>query len=84
MPQLARHERWGGVPNSAMTTEVTETFFLPREIERLDWSVPPDIYNLYRSLLIRNEKRPVFVPIRSMQFMAVLDRDEILFIVSQS
>lgn len=67
-----------------MTTEVTETFFLPREIERLDWSVPPDIYNLYRSLLIRNEKRPVFVPIRSMQFMAVLDRDEILFIDSQS
>jgi hypothetical protein len=67
-----------------MTTEVTETFFLPREIERLDWSVPPDVYNLYRSLLIRNKKKPVFVPIRSMQFMAVLDRNEILFIDSQS
>jgi len=67
-----------------MTTEVTETFFLPGEIGRLDWSVPAGIYNLYRSLLIRNEKRPVFVPIRSMQFMAVLDRDEILFIDSQS
>ena len=62
----------------------TETFFLPKEISRTNWSTPADIYNLYRSLLIRNNSQPVFVPIRSMQFMAILDQYEILFVDSQS
>lgn len=62
----------------------TETFFLPREVNRIDWTTPAEIYNLYRSLFIRNKNTPVFVPIRSMQFMAVLDRQEILFVDSQS
>ena len=65
-------------------TETTETFFLPREVERLEWSLPANIYNLYRSLLIRNNNRHLFVPIRNMQFMALLDQYEILFIDSQS
>ncbi len=62
----------------------TETFFLPKEISRSDWSSPAEIYNLYRSLLIRNKNNPVFVPIRSMQFMAILDQQEIIFVDSQS
>ena len=62
----------------------TETFFLPKEISRTNWTTPADIYNLYRSLLIRNNSQPVFVPIRNMQFMAILDQHEIIFVDSQS
>ncbi len=62
----------------------TETFFLPKEIGRINWTTPANIYNLYRSLFIRNKNKPVFVPIRRMQFMAILDRHEIIFVDSQS
>jgi hypothetical protein len=67
-----------------MATIITETFFLPREVERKSWLLPADIYNLYRSLDARNDIGHVFVPIRTMQFMAVLDRNEIVFVDSQS
>ena len=67
-----------------MTSIVTETFFLPREVDRRDWTVPSEIYNLYRSLLSRSITGNVFVPIRSMQFLAVIDQDEIVFVDSQS
>lgn len=67
-----------------MTTTVTETFFLPDEVERKSWSVPAEIYNLYHSLQMRCEVGHVFVPIRNMQFMAVLDKNEIVFVDSQS
>lgn len=61
-----------------------ETFFLPREVARTNWSTPADVYNLYRMLLMQNNSQPVFVPIRNMQFMAILDQQEILFVDSQS
>jgi hypothetical protein len=67
-----------------MTTFVTETFFLPNEVARKDWQVPAEIYNLYHSLQKRSQTGHVFVPIRSMQFMAVLDSNEIVFVDSQS
>ncbi len=67
-----------------MTTQISETFFLPKEVARSGWLVSADIYNLYRSLLIRSDNGYLFVPIRNMQYMAVLDHSEILFIDSQS
>ena len=67
-----------------MSSIVTETFFLPAEVDRRDWSAPSEIYNLYRSLLTRSITGNVFVPIRSMQFLAVIDKDEIVFVDSQS
>ncbi len=67
-----------------MSNIVTETFFLPAEVGRQDWFVPSKIYNLYRSLLNRSLTDNVFVPIRSMQFLAVMDKDEIVFVDSQS
>jgi hypothetical protein len=67
-----------------MPGTVTETFFLPLEVERKEWTVPADIYNLYYSLMKCCTKGHVFVPIRNMQFMAVLDKNEIVFVDSQS
>jgi hypothetical protein len=63
---------------------VTETFFLPKEAGRKTWLVPAEIYNLYHSLYARNHEGHVFVPIRTMQFMAVLDKNEIVFVDGQS
>ncbi len=67
-----------------MTTIVTETFFLPDEVKRESWSVPAVIYNLYHAIHTRSQMRHVFVPIRSMQYMAVLDHNEIVFVDGQS
>ena len=67
-----------------MTTTVSETFFLPKEVERKAWLVPAEIYNLYHSLQARDHDGHVFVPIRTLQFMAILDKNEIVFVDSQS
>jgi len=44
-----------------MTTIVTETFFLPNEVERKPRLVPADIYNLYHSWNMRCERGHVIV-----------------------
>ena len=67
-----------------MVKLVTETFFLPPEVDRQAWSVPADIYNTYRSLVSQSVTGNVFVPIRTMQFLAVMDKEEIVFVDSQS
>ncbi len=63
---------------------VTETFFLPEEIGRNESCIPGDIFNLARTLLARSEFGCVFVPIRQMQFLAVITNDEIDFVDSQA
>lgn len=63
---------------------VTETFFLPAIVERKSWQMPAVIYNLYHSLLTKSLTGCVFVPIRNMQFLAVMDKDEIIFVDSLS
>lgn len=67
-----------------MTGITTETFFLPREVDRKPWLMPAEAYNLYHSLYARKHVGHVFVPIRTMQFMAVLDKNEIVFVDGQS
>lgn len=50
-----------------------------REARRL----PAETYNLARVLQARSPSGAAFVPIRSMQVLAIVDRDEILFLDSQ-
>jgi len=50
----------------------------------MDSFIPAEVFNLYRALLIRNDNNPVFVPIRSMQYLTVLDQHKIYFIDSQA
>lgn len=42
--------------------------------------LPADVYNLAHLLLARSGKPCVFVPIRSMQYLAVIDQEEIVFV----
>ncbi len=61
-----------------------ETFFLPQECDRHDWTVPINLYRLYRKRLRDSRGNWVFVPVRSMQFLAVIDDEEVVFVDSQA
>ncbi len=60
-----------------------ETFFRPPERERERLTIPAGLYNRCRLLHGRSELPHLFVPIRSMQFLAVIDREEIIFVDNQ-
>jgi len=59
-----------------------EVFFRPPEIEREDGVLTGDIYNICHTLLSRSPQDCVFVPMRDMQYMAILDKHEIIFVDS--
>ena len=63
---------------------VRETFFRPPEHGREASSLPAVIVNGLRLLLSRQERDHLFLPIRRMQYLAVVERDEIVFVDSQS
>lgn len=60
-----------------------ETFERGPALTTLDAALPAATYNLTRILLADSRRGCVFVPIRSMQYMAVIDREEIIFVDSQ-
>ncbi len=59
---------------------VEETFYRRDEVAREPRTLPAETYNLGRLLLARAGDGCVFVPIRRMQFLAVLDREEWIFV----
>lgn len=67
-----------------MATPTTETFFLPDELERKTVPIPAGVHNRCRALLSRCEYGHIFVPIRSMQYLGVIDSREIVFVDSQA
>lgn len=60
-----------------------EIFFRPEETSRERVTLPAALYNRCRLLLARCPRPHVFVPIRSMQYQAVIDSDEIIFVDNQ-
>lgn len=60
-----------------------ERFYREQEIARLSAFLPAATYNLAYTLLARAGKC-LFVPIRSLQYMAVLDAEEFIFVDSQN
>lgn len=60
-----------------------ERFYREQEIARLPDFLPAVTYNLAHTLLAR-AGQCLFVPIRSMQYMAVLDAEEFIFVDSQN
>ena len=57
---------------------VKETFYRPDEVSREARALPAETYNLARRL--RTQGESLFVPIRAMQYLAVLDDDEFIFV----
>ena len=62
---------------------VRETFFRPEELAREELAIPAVLYNRCRLLHTRAETPHLFVPIRSMQFLAVVEQSEIIFVDNQ-
>lgn len=67
-----------------MVILTTEVFFRPDELERNQISIPAALHNRCRLFLTRCEYEHVFVPIRSMQYLAIIDEEEIIFVDSQA
>jgi hypothetical protein len=63
---------------------ITETFFRPEEIAREQVNLPAALFNRCILLLNNSSTKNVFVPVRSMQYQAVIDADEIIFVDNQS
>jgi len=59
---------------------VEETFYRPPELSREPRTLPAETYNLAHLLLKRASTGCLFVPLRSMQFLAVLDAEEFIFV----
>jgi hypothetical protein len=60
-----------------------ESFERGQPLGEQDAALPAATYNLTRILLANSPNNCVFVPIRAMQYMAVIDREEIIFVDSQ-
>ena len=60
----------------------TEVFFRPEEIEREASSIRADLFNRCRRALACSVTDCAFVPVRSMQLLAVITRDEVVFVDS--
>ncbi|MEW6679209.1 MAG: hypothetical protein AB1421_14940 [Pseudomonadota bacterium] len=59
------------------------TVYRERAFHREPRTLPAETYNLARSIQARSPQGIAFVPIRSMQVLAILDRDEFVFLDSQ-
>lgn len=57
-----------------------ETFYRENPIEVQHKRLPAEIYNRAHHLLVRSDFGCVFVPIRSLQYLAVIDAEEIIFV----
>ena len=62
----------------------TETFFRLDEVARERLSIPASLYNRCRLMLTRCQYEHVFVPVRPMQILAVIDEEEIIFVDNQA
>ena len=57
-----------------------ESFYRGEALGSFQFQLPANTYNLTRTLLHQSDGACVFVPIRSMQFMSVIDHEEVIFI----
>lgn len=61
-----------------------ETFYRAEALGHEPRQLPAEHYNALRLLLDFSGKPCVFVPIRSMQYMAVIDQEEVIFVDAQN
>ena len=66
-----------------MPGTLSETFFRPAQLACERLTIPAALYNLCRLVLARCDNDQAFIPIRSMQFQAVIDHGEVIFVDSQ-
>ena len=62
---------------------IRQTFFRPEEVARERVNIRADLFNRCRLALNHSNSDCAFVPVRSMQFQAVISRDEIIYVDNQ-
>ena len=62
----------------------TESFFRAEPIASIDTTIPAALFNRLRLLQSRCSNEHLFVPVRAMQYLAVADADEVIFVDSQA
>jgi hypothetical protein len=62
-----------------MDINLTRGDELRREVRQL----PAELYNKILLLFSRQQKSSLFVPVRAMQYLAIIDADEIVFVDGQ-
>lgn len=62
-----------------MDVSLTRGDELRREVRQL----PAELYNKILLMFSRRQKGSLFVPIRSMQYLAIIDADEVVFVDGQ-
>ncbi|MBF0219458.1 MAG: hypothetical protein HQL49_08030 [Gammaproteobacteria bacterium] len=67
-----------------MASVTTESFFCPDEVSSEILTIPAPLFNRCRLLLTRSQYRHSFIPVRTMQFLAILDAKEIIFVDNQA
>jgi hypothetical protein len=68
----------------AMTAHDTQSFFTPDAFFCQKTRLLSKVYNLAHLLLRRSQSKHVFIPIRSLQYLAVIERNSIWFVDSQA
>lgn len=61
-----------------------QIFFLPKQFLTTASKLRSETYNLAHTLLNRTDSDHVFVPIRSLQYLAVIDGNDFWFVDSQA
>ena len=67
---------------NVMTAHDTQSFFTPDEFFYQQSCLPSQTYNLAHTLLKRNKSNHLFVPIRSLQYLAIIEMNTIWFVDS--
>ncbi len=67
-----------------MTAHDTQSFFKPDEFLYLNSCIPSNVYNLAHTLLKRGHSNHLFVPIRSLQYLAIIEMNAFWFVDSMA
>ena len=65
-----------------MTAHDTQSFFTPDEFSRHESRLLSQTYNLAHVLLNRSESNHLFIPIRSLQYLAIIEKNTFWFVDS--
>lgn len=65
-----------------MTAHDTQSFFTPDEFCCAETTLSSQIYNLAHVLLNRSKSNHLFIPIRSIQYLAIIEKEAFWFVDS--
>lgn len=71
-----------GATIQCMTAHDTQSFFTPDEFSCQESTLSSKTYNLAHVLFNRNQSEHLFIPIRSLQYLAIIEQDAFWFVDS--